>query len=88
MDLSEEVRAAHKREFSDFLDQDVCPKHSVFSSPFFFFTFSFFISNDFVRVKSLGWKGHIHGRNQNPNQPQAPPPYRQHLRSPQLPRLG
>ena len=31
MDLSEEVRAAHKREFSDFLDQDVCPKHSVFS---------------------------------------------------------
>lgn len=24
MDISEEVRAAHKREFADFLDQDVC----------------------------------------------------------------
>ena len=24
MDVSEEVRAAHKREFADFLDQDVC----------------------------------------------------------------
>jgi len=30
MDLSEEVRAAHKREFADFLDQDVCPMHFLF----------------------------------------------------------
>jgi len=83
MDLSEEVRAAHKREFADFLDQDVCLMHSLFS----FSVWYFFLVLTFC-VESSGGKRHLHGRNQSPNQPQAPPPHCQHLRSPQLPRLG
>jgi hypothetical protein len=45
MDLSEEVRQAHKREFADFLDQDVPILH--FSLNFTFLTSSFVLISIF-----------------------------------------
>jgi len=51
MDLSEEVRAAHKREFADFLDQDVCRMHSLCS---FLCVLLCRRSNDFCRIIRWG----------------------------------
>jgi hypothetical protein len=82
MDISEELRAAHKREFLEFLDQDVRASLS--------FSLSLSLSHilDDGDDDDAGREGHIHGRDQGHDKPQAPPPRRQHLRSPLLSQLG
>ena len=80
MDISEELRAAHKREFLEFLDQDVRASLSLSLSH------SHILDDD--DDDDAGREGHIHGRDQGHDKPQAPPPRRQHLRSPLLSQLG
>jgi hypothetical protein len=88
MDISEELRAAHKREFLEFLDQDVRASLS-FSLPL---SLSLSLSRTHILDDGddddAGREGHIHGRDQGHDKPQAPPPRRQHLRSPLLSQLG
>ena len=51
MDISEEQRAAHKREFLEFLDQDVRLSITSLSDS----TFLSFLCNNFMTVMIIRW---------------------------------